>query len=951
MLKTSVDLTVQSVKGLNTQPNILGLEKDQSLNMMNVKVNFDGSRQKRLGTDTRNNLIIADSAAAGFTPVATGSLTNNLQAFWAMNEAGGERQDNFGGHTLLDNNSVLYAGGIRNRAASFVASDSEYLLRVNTSTLATGDVDFSISTWLFMTSTDSLERRFVIAKKDGWEGNDSNTQLLLHFNESPFIDSSSINHTVINSGSVGLSTVNNKFGGGAGEFDGNFLQIADNPVFRLGGGAGNFSIDFQVRLSRTDSGMTFISQASDGISEWRVGYGVANSSLLFEVVSDGVTLVNMEGTWNPQVDTFYHASVIRGWNGSANDFALVIDGSALVTSTNSVTIPDFPRPLAIGFFNRLDSPGNYFEGYLDEIRVSNIARWQSDFTSPVREYGSNEYEYAIGIDTDQRAFFSVSSSGRIDNGYVRGTSFGALSTSNWYNVVAWHDTGDTIGISVNLSATTASYSSGVRSGSAPFVVGAVSNGFYGFFNGRIDETGFWKKVLTASERSDLYNSGNANSYQNSFNNNPWASFDFGASNLRWLMVSAGTGIYASSNLGVTWVNIATDRTANYQSFERSNGFLIATSEAQDNVLAWSGSANTFATILNNSAPLAKYAANFQGFLILLNSNTRKRGFYWEDEATQATGNWSDVFDIPSSFDDEITGSFILRSRFYVSTRRTLYLLTFIGGNPDWSFKKIKDWGYVSKTMKYIDLGESIGQVACGMTWDRKIRIFDGSLDQIISDNVEFDNRQCDFAMEKVSYSGSGPIVSFAETDFNENVYRLCVSLGADSTETTHFINYDGRIKGFYPDSNRQFNTMTMAESANRYYLMAFDRSGRCHMIDSGNRDANTTAIDDVYDSRLIFDKAPSQTHKSHKHDLFFDNTTSGTIHYFNRTNFKEPFVKQREFIISGTGGKHLHHESLDVPEGFNVYQYRITSSSGTNDPYLLMRDDIFVEGKGIGKAE
>jgi len=120
------------------------------------------------------------------------------------------------------------------------------------------------------------------------------------------------------------------------------------------------------------------------------------------------------------------------------------------------------------------------------------------------------------------------------------------------------------------------------------VVGAVSNGAGNFFDGRIDETSFYKKLLSAGERSEIYNSGNANSLNEAFDTKPWASFDFGASSIRWLTVAAGTGVYASSNLGLTWVNIATDRSATYQYFERSKNVLIATSDLYNNPLSWSG---------------------------------------------------------------------------------------------------------------------------------------------------------------------------------------------------------------------------------------------------------------------------------------------------------------------------------------------------------------------------
>ena len=103
------------------------------------------------------------------------------------------------------------------------------------------------------------------------------------------------------------------------------------------------------------------------------------------------------------------------------------------------------------------------------------------------------------------------------NKVVDATSFGAPSLSTWYFIAAWHDSvGNTINIcvndgTVNSTATTA----GVFDGTAPFQIGALIGGagtnVY-YMNGRIDEAGFWKRVLTSAEITQLYNSGNGMSY-------------------------------------------------------------------------------------------------------------------------------------------------------------------------------------------------------------------------------------------------------------------------------------------------------------------------------------------------------------------------------------------------------------------------------------------------------
>lgn len=79
--------------------------------------------------------------------------------------------------------------------------------------------------------------------------------------------------------------------------------------------------------------------------------------------------------------------------------------------------------------------------------------------------------------------------------------------STWYLVIWWHDSvNDLIGIDVSGTSNTSSYSSGIFDSTADFNVGRQDSGGT-YWNGRIDEVGFWKRVLTAGERAELYNSG------------------------------------------------------------------------------------------------------------------------------------------------------------------------------------------------------------------------------------------------------------------------------------------------------------------------------------------------------------------------------------------------------------------------------------------------------------
>lgn len=87
----------------------------------------------------------------------------------------------------------------------------------------------------------------------------------------------------------------------------------------------------------------------------------------------------------------------------------------------------------------------------------------------------------------------------------------ALSTGTWYFVVAWKDHGaNTLNIQVNNNTPTSGSITGGNATATGFELGSANAAVY--LDGVADEWGFWKRVLTPQERTDLYNSGSGLSY-------------------------------------------------------------------------------------------------------------------------------------------------------------------------------------------------------------------------------------------------------------------------------------------------------------------------------------------------------------------------------------------------------------------------------------------------------
>ncbi len=119
------------------------------------------------------------------------------------------------------------------------------------------------------------------------------------------------------------------------------------------------------------------------------------------------------------------------------------------------------------------------------------------------KWGGGQNEYVLYLNGDTGRFeFDVSANGSAQTG-VQATTFGAIASSTWYYVLAWHDaTANTLNIQVNGGTVdSVSYSSGIFDGTAAFTLGSIGVGF--FWTGQIDEAQVTKRVLTSDERYSL----------------------------------------------------------------------------------------------------------------------------------------------------------------------------------------------------------------------------------------------------------------------------------------------------------------------------------------------------------------------------------------------------------------------------------------------------------------
>ena len=224
---------------------------------------------------------------------------------------------------------------------------------------------------------------------------DSSTKLLIHgenittkngiSSNNYFKDSSESDHDIFPIGDVTLSSAQSKFDNRSILFNGSsdYLTIADSDDWPAS--TNDFTIDCWCRFSDISSDKG-IWQQFDSDSD-RTGLNWSSGGFLqFVSKESGSTIVSTQATWTPTIDTWYHIAVVR--YGSA--FKIYIDGTDATTSggTDSSPLPNLEGNFMIGL-HRTSAYG-YFNGYIDEFRVSNgIARWTENFTPSTIPYKNN----------------------------------------------------------------------------------------------------------------------------------------------------------------------------------------------------------------------------------------------------------------------------------------------------------------------------------------------------------------------------------------------------------------------------------------------------------------------------------------------------------------------------------------------------------------------------------
>lgn len=173
--------------------------------------------------------------------------------------------------------------------------------------------------------------------------------------------------TVTASGNAQVSTAQSKFGGASALFDGtsDWLSFTNSGSFAFG--TSDFTVEAWCRFANTNVDMSIF------------GGAVQTASFDFRRTNDNLLRVGRTNTdWNAisnstgiVANTWYHIAVSR----SGTTMRIFVNGTQVYSGSNTISYVMSSTAYIGGRPNE-----TYFNGYIDELRISNTARYTSAFT-------------------------------------------------------------------------------------------------------------------------------------------------------------------------------------------------------------------------------------------------------------------------------------------------------------------------------------------------------------------------------------------------------------------------------------------------------------------------------------------------------------------------------------------------------------------------------------------
>jgi hypothetical protein len=210
----------------------------------------------------------------------------------------------------------------------------------------------------------------------------ANTQLLINSTNAGIYDGK-MGNVFETKGNAQVATSPVKFGSGSMYFDGtgtypsyatsNLVGPANAGFYNFG--TSNFTIEAWINLSVTTTARAIVSSgynADTGGGGWTFTYRGDISSLSLSVNANVV----YSKSWSPSANIWYHVAVTR----AENILRFFVDGVQIGTTSTSTDNITGSSTIVVGG-NSGGTNLNFF-GYIDDLRITRVARYIANFTPP-----------------------------------------------------------------------------------------------------------------------------------------------------------------------------------------------------------------------------------------------------------------------------------------------------------------------------------------------------------------------------------------------------------------------------------------------------------------------------------------------------------------------------------------------------------------------------------------
>lgn len=182
-------------------------------------------------------------------------------------------------------------------------------------------------------------------------------------------------------GSAVISATNSRFGGNSlfpGATTTSTASFPDNASVRIGA-TGDYTLECWVNPSNLTQNSVIFAKDTSGTTYTHLSFVAGNWNVFFDSASS-TPLINVAS--GMQVNTWYHVALVR-YQGV---WTLYQNGVALATYATAGTYGNNTYPVTIGNWGGLNAP---WQGYIDEFRMSNVARYTAPFTAPVSAFSAD----------------------------------------------------------------------------------------------------------------------------------------------------------------------------------------------------------------------------------------------------------------------------------------------------------------------------------------------------------------------------------------------------------------------------------------------------------------------------------------------------------------------------------------------------------------------------------